>query len=195
MLRVHRIPFSTNVERVTLAAGHKGMEVDWVDHNPGDRSGVRALSGQDLVPVLEWDGGVLSDSMPIVAQLERIQPDPPLYPTEPAARARVEVFVGWFNGVWKGPPNAIAAEEASPDPDRERVAALGARLRGWLPLFEDLLATSDHLLGEAFGAADVCAFPFVKYAARSADPADADPFHRVLEQHLATGDGCPRLRD
>jgi Glutathione S-transferase, N-terminal domain len=30
------MPFSTNVERVALAAGHKGMEVDWVDHNPGD---------------------------------------------------------------------------------------------------------------------------------------------------------------
>lgn len=38
MIRVHRIPFSTNVERVALAAGVKGIEVEWVDHDPGDRS-------------------------------------------------------------------------------------------------------------------------------------------------------------
>jgi len=30
-LRVYRIPFSTNVERVALAAGHKGVELEWVD--------------------------------------------------------------------------------------------------------------------------------------------------------------------
>ena len=59
VLRVHRIPFSTNIERVALAAGHKGLELEWVDHDPGVRSGVRELSGQDLVPVLELDGEVV----------------------------------------------------------------------------------------------------------------------------------------
>ena len=41
-LRVYRIPFSTNVERVALAAGHKGLEVEWVDVDPHDRSAVEA---------------------------------------------------------------------------------------------------------------------------------------------------------
>ena len=193
MVRVHRIPFSTNVERVALAAAHKGIEVEWIDHDPGDRSALRALSGQPLVPVLEWDGGVLSDSMSIVEQLERLRPARPLYPVEPSAGALVEIFVQWFNGVWKGPPNAIAAEEAGSDPDRELVRRLGERMRGWLPIFDDLLARSDFLLGDAFGAADVCAFPFLKYAARAPHPADPDRFHRVLHEHLATGDGFRRL--
>ena len=55
-LRVHRIPFSTNVERVALAAAHKGVDVDWVDHDPADRSSIVALSGQAFVPILELDG-------------------------------------------------------------------------------------------------------------------------------------------
>ena len=38
-MRVHRIPFSTNVERVALAAAHKGLAIEWVDHDPGDRHG------------------------------------------------------------------------------------------------------------------------------------------------------------
>ena len=51
-MRVFRIPFSTNVERVALALGHKGVAVEWVDVDPADRSPVRDVSGQDLVPVL-----------------------------------------------------------------------------------------------------------------------------------------------
>jgi hypothetical protein len=46
----YRIPFSTNVERVALAAGHKGLTVEWVDVDPADRSPVEAASGQALVP-------------------------------------------------------------------------------------------------------------------------------------------------
>ena len=53
MIRVLRIPLSTNVERVALALAHKGLEVEWVDVDPDDRSPVVALSGQELVPVLE----------------------------------------------------------------------------------------------------------------------------------------------
>ena len=37
-IRVHRIAFSTNVERVALAAAHKGVSVEWVDVDPADRS-------------------------------------------------------------------------------------------------------------------------------------------------------------
>jgi maleylpyruvate isomerase len=193
MLRVHRIPFSTNVERVALAAGHKGLEIEWVDHDPRDRSAIRALSAQELVPVLELDGEVVIDSMRIVERLEALAPEPPLYPRDPAGRARVNVFVEWFNEVWKRPPNEIEAEESRHEPDRERIEALGNRMAGWLPAFEGLLAHGEHLFGD-FGAADVCAFPFLKYALLR-DPADDERFHRILEEHLPLGGGYPRLRD
>src|SRR5207248_6883367 len=52
VLRVYRIPFSTNVERVALAAGHKGLELEWLDVEEADRSPVEQVSGQPLVPVL-----------------------------------------------------------------------------------------------------------------------------------------------
>ena len=61
-MRVYRIPFSTNVERVSLALGHKGLEVDWADLDPADRSEVERLSGQPLVPVLVENGDVVADS-------------------------------------------------------------------------------------------------------------------------------------
>jgi maleylpyruvate isomerase len=192
-LRVHRIPFSTNVERVALAAGHKGLDVEWVDHPADDRSAVRALSGQDLVPVAEIDGEVVVDSMEIVDRIEALAPDPPLYPVDPARRAMMDVFISWFNGVWKGPPNALADELDGPDPDPARIVELGGVIAARLQLFEDLLAGGDFLLGEAFTAADLCAFPFLKYALLQ-DPDDTETFHRVLMEHQPLGDSHPRLR-
>jgi glutathione S-transferase len=183
VIRVHRIPLSTNVERVALAAGHKGLEVVWVDHDPADRSAIRDLSGQELVPVAEIDGEVLFDSPRIVDRLEELAPEPRLYPSAPAERAAVRVFVEWFNEVWKRPPNELAAGADDPH--------LGARLRGWLDVFEGLLDDRDYLFGD-FGAADVMAFPFLKYATLPDDPTDTDPFHAVLRYHLRP---CPpRMR-
>jgi maleylacetoacetate isomerase len=194
VLRVHRIPFSTNVERVALAAGHKGLDIDWVDHEPADRSAIVALSGQELVPVAEIGGEVVVDSMVIVARLEELAPERPLYPAERCRRAGVDVFVEWFNHVWKGPPNAIADELEKARPDQAVIDAHGARMRSWLDLFENLLDEPDHLLGPEFSAADVCAFPFLKYALLR-EPDDDELFHRVLEDHMPLGDGYPRLRE
>ena len=191
-LRVYRIPFSTNVERVALAAGHKGLDVEWVDVDPDDRSLVLALSGQTLVPVLVDGDEVVTDSPAIVALLEERVPEPPLYPADEARRAEVEIFVDWFNRVWKRPPNAIADELEQPEPDFARIAELSAEMRAALDRFEALLAGRDYLFGE-FGAADCIAFPFLKYAVFGLRAGDEDLFHRVLVDHMPLGDRYPRL--
>jgi glutathione S-transferase len=158
--RVYRIPFSTNVERVALAAGHKAVEVDWIDVDANDRSPVETVSGQRLVPVLVEGDEIVFDSQAILEWLELRFPDPVLYPPEPARRAEVQVFVDWFNQVWKRPPNLIAAELERPQPDRGRIDELGSRMCAALDAFENLLDGRDYLYGE-FGVADVIAFPFL----------------------------------
>jgi glutathione S-transferase len=180
-MRVYRIPFSTNVERVALALGHKGLAVDWVDVDPADRAPVREASGQDLVPVLETDDGeVVVDSTAILRRLEEEHPDQPLWPSGEARRAELDILLDWFNRVWKRPPNLLADE-----------AELAAELRGSLDVFEALLSGRDYLLGE-FSAADCAAFPFLKYGLIH-DPADDEPFHLILTEHLALDGAYPRL--
>jgi maleylpyruvate isomerase len=192
-MRILRIPFSTNVERVALALGHKGMAAQWVEVDPADRSPVRELSGQDLVPVLETDHGeVVADSMRIVAWLERHRPSPPLWPADPARHAEVDVFVEWFNRVWKVPPNAIEAQLTSPAPDQAAIDAYAEEMRGWLHLFEALLDRRPYLLGDAFGVADLCAFPFLKYGVMH-DPTDDELFHQVLMERLPIRGSFPRV--
>jgi maleylacetoacetate isomerase len=191
VLRVYRIPFSTNVERVSLALGHKGLEVEWEDVDAADRSPVERVSGQPLVPVLVHEGLVIADSTVILRYLDQLQPEPPLFPRDEARRAELEVFLDWFDRIWKRPPNEIEAERAKAEPDAERIYELGRELTGSLELSEALLAGRDYLFGE-FSAADCAAFPFLKYGLIF-DEADTEEFHLILREYLGLNGRYPRL--
>ena len=188
--RIYRIPFSTNVERVALACGHKGIAVEWIDVDPADRSEVERVSGQQLVPVLVSGETVLFDSPVILEWLEERVPEPPLYPREPARRAEVEIFLQWFNRLWKRPPNEIDAEEAKPAPDAQLIETLGKEMRLAIPLFERLLDGREYLFGD-FGVADVTAFPFLKYAVFGLPEGDDERFHAILVEHQPLDDASP----
>jgi glutathione S-transferase len=193
-LRLYRIPFSTNVERVALALAHKGIEVEWVDVDPDDRSEVVRLSGQELVPVLLDGDRVLSDSPLILDYLEEKFPERPLFPADPARRAELWTFVDWFNRIWKRAPNLIVDEESKAEPDRDRIAELERRIADALPLFEGLLHDRGYLFGDELSAADVIAFPFLKYATLWTD-GDEERFHEVLRETQRLGGRYPRLED
>lgn len=195
MIRLYRAPFSTNVERVALALAHKGLEVEsvWISYD--DRSPVERVSGQPLVPVVEFDdGAVVADSMQIVKVLEERFPAAPLYPADFAGRAQTMRFIDWFNEVWKVAPNAIEAEISAAQPDVQRIDTLAESMAGALVVFERMLAGRAYLLGDEFSAADCAVYPFLKYAAWR-DPQDDELFHRVLDSYQQLGDGHPRLKD
>jgi maleylpyruvate isomerase len=185
LLRVYRIPFSTNVERVSLAAGHKRMAIEWIDVDARDRAPVVAASGQELVPVLDHDGRIVFDSTVILHYLDELQPEPCLF-----TKAEVELFVDWFNRVWKVPPNAIEAERRREAPDEARVGELGLEMTSSLDLFERLLEGRDFLFGD-FSAADCAAFPFLKYAVDENED-DDEAFHQILREFLPL-DGHVRM--
>jgi glutathione S-transferase len=193
VIRLYRTPFSTNVERVSLALAHKGLEVESVWIDDADRSAVERVSGQPLVPVLEFDdGAVVHDSMQIVRVLEERVPDPPLYPADAAGRARLIHFIQWFDDVWKLAPNAIEAEIGYEVPDVERIDTLAGELSAALDHLEGMLDGREYLMGEAFSAADCAAYPFLKYALWR-DPADNELFHRVLDGYQQLDDDHPQL--
>jgi glutathione S-transferase len=190
VLRVYRIPFSTNVERVALAAGHKRLEVEWVDVREDDRSEVVRISGQELVPVLDHDGSIVTDSATILEYLEERFPERPLLPAEPR-RAEIRVFCDWFNRIWKLAPNEYEAEGRQPQPDEARLAGLGAVMTASLPVFEGLLTGREFLFGE-LSLADVTAFPFLRYAIVWED-GDPYRFHEILRDHLQFDGRHPAL--
>jgi glutathione S-transferase len=193
-LLLYRAPFSTNVERVALGLAHKGIEAESVVISYEDRSPVVEVSGQGLVPVLVDGDEVVADSTRILRYLDEKWPAPPLFPREAARRAELDVFLDWFNEVWKAAPNAIEDELEREDPDEEAIRPHVAFMRASLDRFERLLDGRDHLFGDSFSAADCAAFPFLKYGGGLRDPADDELFHRILEEHLALNGDHPHLR-
>jgi glutathione S-transferase len=193
-MHLFAIPRSLNVERVTLALGYKDLPVEITLVDPQDRTPVREASGQELVPVLvDDDGAVVFDSPVILEHLESRHPEPPLWPDDPARRAEMDVFIDWFNRVWKRPPNLISDEMSKIEPDEARIDRLGETMTASLDRFERLLHGREHLFGDEFSAADCIAFPFLQYAL-GIDSNDRHLFHRVLARWLAT-DRHPRLAD
>ena len=191
MVRLYRAPWSTNVERVTLAFGSKGLEAEsiWISYS--DRSPVEQISGQPLVPVVDFDGEVVHDSSRILRRLEELYPEPALFAADRTRRAEMDIFIGWFNDVWKRPPNEIEHILGLPETDPAQIAELAGLMDEWLDFFESILADREFLFGEAFSAADCIAYPFLKYAA-GRDPADDELFHRILDQYQSV-DGRPKL--
>jgi glutathione S-transferase len=79
------------------------------------------MTGQKSVPVLVVGGRTITDSTKIIAALEELQAEPPLYPRDPVARRRALELEDWF--------------------DEE----LGPHLRRWA--FHELLPHTDFAAG------------------------------------------------
>lgn len=190
--RLYAIPFSTNVERVRLAADAKGIPLEYVLVDPSDRSSVVDVSGQELVPMLVAGSEVVSDSRSILLYLEERWPEPPLYPTDPARREELLTFADWFDVVWKVAPNRLTTLIEDGAGEGDEAIRLASGMHDSLDRFEALLTGRDFLFGP-FGAADCLAFPFLRYAIHGCDPADTETFHHVLADALRIDRGHPLL--
>lgn len=195
MIRLYGFPYSTNMERVQLAIGYKELEAEYVGVPFDDRSMVRAVSGQDQVPVIDHGGTVVADSPLILEYLDEHFPELPLFPPGHGRRAEMKVFIDWFNHVWKVPPNAIEAELGKDEPDQQKIAAWQRQMRDFLPLFEDMLTGREYLMGDELSAADCIAWPFLRYALIPPDEQDHYLFHTILVANMPLGDDYDRLKE
>jgi glutathione S-transferase len=80
-----------------LMLERKGIPYKRVDLMPVVHKGVlKALRFPEVtVPALKLDGHRMQGSMSISRELDRIQPEPPLFPADPEKRAKVEEAEGW----------------------------------------------------------------------------------------------------
>jgi maleylpyruvate isomerase len=81
--------------RVRIALNLKGLPYEYVGVHLTRAGGeqfapaFRALNPEVLIPVLDDDGEVLTQSLAIIEYLDETHPQPPLLPADPAARAYV----------------------------------------------------------------------------------------------------------
>ncbi|MFI5027353.1 MAG: glutathione S-transferase family protein [Solirubrobacterales bacterium] len=90
--RLYIIPASHPAICATLMLEHKGIDYRRTDLLPVVSKGVLRLLGfpGTTVPALKVDGRRVQGTRPIARELERLRPDPPLFPADPEKRAAVE---------------------------------------------------------------------------------------------------------
>lgn len=84
--------------RARIALNLKGLDYDYVsvDLNPGAEEHLsaeaRGRNPQLLIPTLEHDGALISQSLAIADYLEDVWPEPSLYPADAPSRAQAKAF-------------------------------------------------------------------------------------------------------
>ena len=84
--------------RVRIALALKGIDYEYAAvhllQGGGQQfaSGFKAMNPAALVPVLDDDGSVLTQSLAIIEYLDETRPQPPLFPAAAAERARVRAI-------------------------------------------------------------------------------------------------------
>lgn len=98
VLKLHSYFRSSASYRVRIALNLKGLPCAYTpvslvrDGGEQFSAAFRALNPSALVPVLEDDGRVLTQSLAIIEYLEELHPRPPLLPADPPSRARVRAL-------------------------------------------------------------------------------------------------------
>jgi glutathione S-transferase len=89
MLKIHGVPISVHTRKVLVAARLKKLAFENVPVVPfTPPAGWERLSPTGKIPVMTDGDVILPDSSVICAYLERLHPEPSLYPSEPLAYAK-----------------------------------------------------------------------------------------------------------
>jgi glutathione S-transferase len=100
------LPLSHYAEKVRWALDYKRVQHDRHAPLTGYHMAVALVltRGRSVtLPILELDGRRIDDSTAIIAALEQVHPDPPLYPADPEQRRRALALEDWFDA-HLGPP-------------------------------------------------------------------------------------------
>ena len=154
-----------------------------------------ALNPQGLVPALEDDGQVFTQSLAIIEYLDETHPEPPLLPGHPADRARVRALAQII-ACDIHPLDNLRVLRYLADPLGHDPAAVGHWFNHWIAqgfgALEQLLAADDQTgafcHGDTPGLADICLVPQVFNASRyTLDMAPYPTIGRIFETCMTNG--------
>jgi glutathione S-transferase len=95
-----QIEISHYAEKVRWALEYKGVDHARRSPLPGTHIPIALFltrGAQPTLPVLQADGRTIGDSTEIIAVLESLYPEPPLYPIDAEQRARAIELEDWFD--------------------------------------------------------------------------------------------------
>lgn len=186
-------------ERVRWALAYKGLAHELVDieqpQHAARWAAVQAANPFGRVPLLEWGGQWLSESMAMLELIEELAPAPPLTYTDPWLRARVREACEAVNASIHPVQNSSVVRRLRPDWDKAAMRPFRAEWVGdnLCALAPKLWRESAFAVGEHFTLADILVAVMAHKGARlGMDP--LPPYQRHW-QHLmaqpAVAAACP----
>ncbi|MFD1787141.1 maleylacetoacetate isomerase [Sphingomonas floccifaciens] len=174
---------SSAAYRVRIGLNLKGLGFESVslDLRAGEQKlpSYRILSPQGLVPAIEHDGVVLTQSLAILEWLDETHPEPGFLPFDPTGRARVRAMA-YTIAMDIHPVNNLRILKALKGDFGAEQPAIDAWVRHWIAEgFTALEAMADapYLSGETPGLADICLVPQWYNAERFA--LDTSPYPKL----------------
>jgi glutathione S-transferase len=174
---LHGVNASPFVRKARVALAEKGIEYELVPVMPmGQTAEYKRISPLGKIPCYQEGDFALPDSSCIIAYLERKQPDPALYPSDPRQFGRALWYeeyadtrlVETLGTVFF---NRVVKKMIGQEPDE---AAIAASLEAAPPVFDYLeaeLADRQVLAGSHFSVADIAvSSPFVNFAHAGESP-------------------------
>ena len=156
---------STCSQKVRLALAEKGIEWTGVelDLRAGDQHqpGYLSLNANGVVPTIRHDGTVVIESTVINEYLEETLPEPPMLPTDPAARAYARQWIKFVDA--RLFENNIQMTHVVRDVDRKQ--SLCREILKMVPMLDDELRTksSKYFLGDDLSLVDAVMAPTLRF--------------------------------
>jgi glutathione S-transferase len=182
-MKLYAGPLSLFSRKVEIALHEKAIPFDRVmvtfsqteGYNP-KHPDVLAANPKGQVPVLVDGGVTLFDSTVILEYLEDAYPEPPLYPSSPAERARCRLLDLYADEIMLVPLRCLMhrTEPRTADPVRwdaaeSRTQEAEAVLASQFAELDGKLREKDYLCA-AFSVADIAVFMMVFYSQRLGGP-------------------------
>jgi glutathione S-transferase len=162
MLIIHGVPFSVHVRKAVVAAKLKGLDYRVEPVIPFKPPANWAeLSPTGLIPVLEDDGFLLSDSTAICLYLERCWPNAGILPAEPRQYGRALAFDAYAGLVFRQLVHGLFVQKVigpnilGQPTDQAVIDGLLANVEPKLFRYLDSQAGGTFLVGESLSLADI----------------------------------------
>lgn len=193
--------------RLRIGLNLKGIAVDYIPVHLSKGGGEQfapafaKLNPQNLVPVLEDDGRVLTQSLAILEYLDETRPEPAILPRDPAGRARVRALSQIVAcdihpidnlRVLNYLTNELKVSEEAKLKWYRHWVALG--LSSFEALVADNPATGRFCHGDTPTLADICLVPQIFNAQRFECPLDGYPTLMRIHAECQKLDAFDRAR-